>query len=426
MQIRINKINIISLLIAFLGLVIFTQTAIFANKSIFVFMGLILAMSFFYYYKSSLVDRKLLFFLLFFITPTLIGIVSLPISYYFENTRFNYEELNLFGRLFNVFILSFLILFIHKYTNTKDPGLFFRWYKYGLFILMLTALWHALSIHTNFIDFPFDTRSHLHSAYGHDYSFSGRVTGLASEPSYFVMFTIDFIILLLIFNKGLVRNILIVMTIILLILSLSPSGYISFFGAFAGAYFLTEIKFIKRLTLKQIIVMLFLIFLSIFSAFYLLSIGVLDYIIGRITNPEMLQSARAYMSYMPFVWSSESNMFSFLFGHGVKSYSIIGTAFNVPGGNAVDVTSNNFYVDTFWEAGLIGLLILMSFFIYLFKKIFKSKFGRLQVFIMFFIFFDLFLSGVFRADFASMRYFIMLYLLYVLLHNDYKTLQRIK
>lgn len=427
-MLKVNNYNttLTSVVISLIGIVIFMQASIIMSNIIYPIMILLLFLSIYYYSKSTIVDEKLLIFLTFFIFPSLLGIVSLPISYYFENTRFNYEELNIFGRLFNVFILSFLILFIHKYTNTKDPGLFFRWYKYGLFILILTALWHALSIHTNFIDFPFDTRSHLHGAYGHDYSFSGRVTGLASEPSYFVMFTIDFIILLLIFNKGLVRNILIVMTIILLILSLSPSGYISFFGAFVGAYFLTEIKFIKRLTLKQIIVMLFLIFLSIFGTFYLLSIEILDYIIKRITNPEMLQSARVYMSYMPFVWASESNIFSFLFGHGVKSYSIIGTVFNVPSGEPVHVTSNNFYVDTFWEAGLIGLLILMSFFIYLFKKIFKSKFGRLQVFIMFFIFFDLFLSGVFRADFASMRYFIMLYLLFVLLHNDYKTLQRIK
>lgn len=419
-----DNFNITSFTIALLGAMIFLQASIFSYVSMFLLMAFLSVLSIFYYFKSLTIDKKLFLFLLFFIFPSIIAIFSLPISFYLTNNIFNYDELNIFGRLFNIIILTSLILFIHKYTSVRDPSLFFRWYKYGLFVLMLSAIWHALSIYGTSVEFPFDTASHLHGAYGNNYSFLGRVTGFANEPSYFVMFTIDFIILLLLFYNGFKRNILILVTIVLLILSLSPSGYISLFGAFTGAYVFTELKFIKKLTINQVSVIIIIIIIFIISSFYLFSIGILDYIIGRITNPEMTQSARAYMSYMPFVWSSESNIFSFLLGHGIKSYSIIGTVFNVPDGSPVHVTSNNFYVDTFWEAGLVGLLILFSFFLYLFRKIIKSNYEKFQVFIMFFIFFDLFLSGVFRADFASMRYFIMLYLLYILIHNDYRILRK--
>lgn len=418
-----HSITLTSIIISLIGITIFMQASIIMNNIIYPIMILLVFLSIYYYSKSTIVNKNLLIFLTFFIFPSLLGVFSLPISYIFEDGRFNYDELNIFGRLFNIIILVSVIVFVDKYTSSRNKLLFFKWYKYGLLILIFSGLWHALSIYTNLVSFPFQTGSHLHSTYGQEYNFFGRVTGFANEPSYFVMFVVDFIALSLLFYQKLKKYFMIFIAIVLLLLSLSPSGYITLFLSFSGAYFFTNIKFVRKINIRHIFLGIIVFSILIFTTIKLLEWGLLEYIVNRITSLSIEKSERFYMNAMPFIWSSDSNTLSFLFGHGIKSYSIIGTEYLLPAGKPVHVTSNNFYVDTFWESGLIGLLVLLSFFCFIFVKIFKSRFEKYQIFIMFFVFFDLFFSGFFRADFATMRYFIMLYLLFVLLNNNIKSIK---
>lgn len=424
LKIKYIDLTFTGFIVALLGILAFIQTTVFFRQSIYVVIFVILLIALRFYNKISYINKKLFLFIGFFMLPFIIAIFSLPISFYLEGDRFNYEELNIFGRLFNVIVLAFIIFFINSYTISKDPGLIFRWYKFGLLLLLLSALWHSLSIYTSFVTFPFETRDHLHSTYGNDYSFLGRVTGFASEPSYFVMFVVDFIVLSLLLDNGIKRKFLILFSIFLLILSLSPSGYITFLGSLLGAYLCTNIKFIKRLNYKNILVGVLMLGFITFLAFESFSVGIGEYILNRITRADLETSGRLFVVFMPFIWAMESNIFSFLFGHGLKSYSIIGTKYIVPSNSEpVGVTSTNFFTDTFWESGLIGLILLILFFIYLFRKILKSKFDKFQVFIMFFVFFDLLLSSFFRSDFATIRYFIMLYLLFILMNYDVKILR---
>lgn len=410
--------------IAIVGLLVFTQVSIVSSIFLFSAFSLLLLFAVLYYVKEPTVDKHLFYFLLFFILPTIISFLSLPISQILESAVFNYNELNIFGRLINISLLFFITLFIYSYTIKKDIGLFFRWYEVGLVILMLTALWHALSIYTSFISFPFETRDHLHSVYDVDYSFTGRVTGLASEPSYFVVFAVDLIALALVFHSSLKRNILIVLSVVLIFLSLSPSGFITLAGAFLGAYFFTSLRFKSKAGIRAGATFITLLVAVFVYLFFSNSLSFFEYVISRVANISLDESARLYMVLMPFSWASDSNVFTLLFGHGVKTYSIIGTHYNLPSGVPIHVTSNNMFVDIFWEAGLFGLFLLLSFFSYVFVSIYRVKFGKTQVFILFFIFFDLFLSSFFRADFASLRYFTMLLFLYVLLKNDYLLLRK--
>ncbi len=426
LKIKYYKLTVTGFIIALLGIFSFIQTTVFFRESIYIVILLLVLMSLKYYYKSPFIDKKLFLFIGFFILPSGIAIFSLPFSYYLEGSRFDYEELNIFGRLFNIVALPFIIFFINKYTINRDPGLIFRWYKFGLLILLLSAAWHALSIYTSIVSFPFETRDHLHSTYGQDYSFLARVTGFASEPSYLVMFVVDFIGLSLLFDDKIKRNVLIIFAIFLLILSLSPSGYITCLGSLIGAYIFTNLKFIKTIRYKTIIGGFFLLIISFAVLYELFRLDFGTYILNRITNLDIETSSRFFVVLMPFVWALESSIFSFLFGHGIKSFSIIGTTYDMPFGAPVGVTSTNFFTDTFWESGLIGLLVLLSFFIYLFRKILKSKFDKFQIFIMLFIFFDLFLSALFRSDFTTIRYFLMLYLLFLLINYDMKILKGVK
>lgn len=424
MSVKTNTINKQFPVHLFLALTLITSfsliTIIIPNVIVYAFLFATVTIGALYQINLyKFVDRKLSRFLIFFLLPSIIGIFSYFIGLHFESSTFDYGELNPFGRIFNLFLMFSFITLVHSYSVYNNNFKVFNWYKIGVSILLITAIWQTVSIYTGFIPFPFETRAHLHSTYGNEFSFSKRITGLAAEPSYFTMFTIDFIALSLLLNIGKKRIIYILTALFLMILSLSPSGYLTLMATFAGAYIFTNlIKINNRINIKKVsITIVLLISIAIFI-YILLKYDILDYIILRITNPEMLQSARAYMSYMPFVLASESNILSFLFGHGIKSYSIIGTAFSVPDGDPVHITSNNIYVDTFWESGLIGLLTLLSFFLYCFVKIIKSPFSKLQIFISFFILFDLIFSGIFRADFASIRFFILLYLLFILINYD--------
>ncbi|KUM52486.1 hypothetical protein AR688_09295 [Rheinheimera sp. EpRS3] len=355
--------------------------------------------------------------MLFFISPFLVSFASLPFSMIVEMQRFDYSQLNIIGRLLNLLIFFVLVLSLSQFSNQINMLLVFKWYKIGIFILLLTALWHALSLYTGLVSWPFETRSNLHSAYGNTYSFTDRVTGIAREPSFFVMYVVDFIALAFIFFSGLKRNAAIIFACFIMLLSLSPSGYIVLIMCFCLSYFFTKMSTLSFSGLCKLAA-LFCFF--VFFTFFVLGSNnpFFEYIINRVINVDASSSSRLSMLLGPFEWVKDSSLISFVFGHGLKSFAIVGTNYVLPSGEAVHVTSNNMYVDVFWEAGVLGLLLMLLYFLFIFVKIFSVKQSQQQQFVTFFVFFDLVLSAVFRADYASLRFFLMLYLLFLLLNYD--------
>lgn len=345
---------------------------------------------------------------------------------FFESDLFDYEKLNPLGRVANLILLLLLILLLHSHFKNNHIGVF-KWYTLGVFILLMTAVWQTVSVYTGLIPFPFDTRAHLHSAGGLELNVGARITGIAREPSYFTMYAVDFFVFALLLYTGVKRYLYTFLAVFLLLVSLSPSGYIVFILALLGAYLFSNLKFssFNLVIKKSSLIILFVGFMvSVIVITVASNLGFLDYFLTRVTDTRStVTSARSYMAYMPFVWAADSNFFSVLFGHGIKSYSIIGTAFNVPSGEPVHVTSNNIYVDTFWESGFLGLAVLLSFFYWVFIKIMKSPYSKLQIFIALFVLFDLMFSGVFRADFASFRFFILLYLIFILIQYDLRKIK---
>tara|TARA_R110000851_G_scaffold303218_2_gene460758 strand:+ start:1687 stop:2772 length:1086 start_codon:yes stop_codon:yes gene_type:complete len=354
----------------------------------------------------------------FFLLPFVIGLLGYPISMILESDRFDYSQLNFLGRVLNLFVFYFIILFINKCTKHGDVYLLFKWYQIGVFILLLTALWHALSLYTNFVDWPFETRSKLHSSYGAEYSFGNRVTGIAREPSFFVMYVVDFIALSLVFFRGSKRNIIILFAIILMLLSLSPSGYIVLFFSFVLSLFFCKLKNIKFKTVIQFL-FIFLLLITVFMYINKSGNQFYEYFFNRIANLDPNESSRLFMLIGPFQWVQESNLMSLLLGHGMKSYSIIGTYYTLPSGEPIHITSNNLYIDVFWESGIVGLIMLAAYFSYIFKKIYFMKIKNKHKFVVLFVFFDLVLSAFFRADYSSLRFFIILYLLFILTNYDF-------
>lgn len=408
---------------ALVGIIAFTTVTIIPGIIAYAIGAIAFLFAILHFFKFGVVNKRLFSFLLFFLLTFTIGLVGLPISYLSDIDRFNYNELNIFGRVFNFVFVSSIILFYDKFAASKDVSLLFRFYMLGIFILMVTAIWQSLAVYFSLVPFPFDTRSHVHGA-SESFSVGSRITGIAREPSYFVMFLVDFIALAMLFSRGIKKAGWIGLSLLLLVLSLSPSGVLTVCVAFSTSYFFTQTKFYKKLGLTRI-----LIFIALIVFLVGVYLGVRDtpffsYLLHRVADVDPQKSDRLFMLIMPFEWVRDSNAFSALFGHGAKTYSILGSAYSLPDGSPVHVTSNNMFIDVFWESGLLGLLCLMSFFTFIFFKVMKSSFTRKQVFITLFVLFDLLVSSMFRADFASFRFFIMLYLLFLLANYDYRILEK--
>lgn len=231
---RLIKSRVPNVFISLASLFAFSVVTIIPSGFFYsVFLFAIVAIMVFFT-RWHLVDKKLLKFFGFFLLPSLLGLFSYPVSMVLEGDVFDYNQLNVFGRVANLSFLLFFILLLHSYIKDKGLHAPFRWYWLGAGLLMLTALWQFADIFLGVVDFPFETRAHLHSTGGREYGFSNRLTGIASEPSYFVMFVIDFIILSVLFSYGVRKLIVVGVGLFLMILSLSPSGYITFAGAFGG------------------------------------------------------------------------------------------------------------------------------------------------------------------------------------------------
>ncbi|XKF14807.1 O-antigen ligase family protein [Halomonas sp. BLK-85] len=414
---KISKNCIPASMIWLFGVVAFTQVTFIPIYVYYLSFFSLVGTLFLYSLSQNVrIDKNLTAYFSLFLSCFFIGVVSYPISIVIEK-RFNYSDMQVFGRMINLALLFIVFILIHSFHRKtgeilQDYFLVIRAYQLGIFIVMLIGAWQFISFYSS-IPFPFETRSHLHSTYGSNYSFSQRLTSVAREPSFFVMLAIDFIGLSLLFYSGLKRKSMVALGLVMVVFSLSPSGFITLIGAAVAAWGFSEIKYFSgKIKIKKIV--FFIIGAAIFSVFILMNEQIFEYIYGRIFNAAPSNSGRFYMIVMPYLWSIEGSLFNILFGYGVKSYSIIGSYYSLPSGVPVHITSNNIYTDIFWESGLIGFMLLISFFVLVFVRIFRSKIGKTCTFIAFYFIFEIMFSSLFRADYSSARFFIILYTIYLI------------
>lgn len=384
--------------------------------------SLTLALSAIHFFYGKKINIRFSQFIGFYLIPLFISFVVLPVSVLTGN-NLNYDELSFGGRLFNILLFSSLIVTI--YSVSTDRTILLKGYYWGCLVLLLTGLWQVLSAYSS-IPFPFDTRAHIHSTYGQDFSFVQRMTGVSQEPSYFVMFAIDLFALSLFFDRGVKQKMVLCLSILCVLFSIAPSGILTFVLAVFCAVFFTFFKFLDyRISFKNLLSGVFIIAFLLFSILMFVDSEIFSYFLTRILNLDIENSPRLYESIMPFIWSLDSNVVNFIFGHGVKSYSLLADFYPGPNGAVMHATSNNIYVDIFWESGFIGLSLLLIFYGYLFFKVQSNWLSKKQTFIAFFVLFDVIFSGFFRADFASFRYFILLYFIFIVINYDLRKVRGI-
>lgn len=361
-----------------------------------------------YFFKNNFFNKQFFKLLSFYYMAALFSVLfGFSALYIFEFNKIILLDVELYGRFFNIIIFSSLSLIIvslcgcEKYVSVRKIALF---YCLGCAVLILTGYWQAVSLYLGIGAFPFETRSWVHGFNKSDYDIETRLTGIAAEPSYFVPFVLDFIILsLLVFKQKSFKIISFVFGILVMVLSFSPSGYASTLIAFL----LAMIFFIK-LNANTI---RYLVFFVIMIPFLLLmlagNIKSLGYVFDRLDNLSEDGRFQSISSFLNVFF--DSNIINLLFGYGVTNFKVVSQYTNY----SFLMTSNNLFVDVFVEMGAVGLLLMLGLFLVLFFRVHTSKVDSYQKFIAYALYFDLLMTSMIRADYSTSRFFIIVALVFL-------------
>lgn len=202
-----------------MGLLAFTVSIAFVTNSIKV--------------KTS--GELFVWIVLFNIPLLMVPLIGLSVAFILNIN--DYNEISYLGRILN---LLFLTAFIFALYNVSSMGEQFykpiKFYWYGTALLALTGIWQLLSFY-NLLLFPFETRTNLHSVSGLE-AIAGRLTGIAGEPSYFVAFIVDFLILsfLFLYHKKKFFIFFVLISACCLYFAYSPAGYIILLLSLTGPF----------------------------------------------------------------------------------------------------------------------------------------------------------------------------------------------
>lgn len=418
-----NVLKIISLLLFFFLSSSFLSVSFESTWRFVPYFFAIISFSFIsiFIYKKKILEKS--FFMIiknYYLAVIISTFLGFLIIYIYDNSIYSFKEIDMYGRFFNIILYSILSWFIvslsfynKHFFNPKKIAIF---YAVGCFLLILTGYWQALSLYLGIGSFPFETRSMVHGVGKSDYEIEGRLTGIASEPSYFVPFVLDFMILsLIIFTKNFLKLIFFCIAAFVLLLSFSPSGYMSAIGALLfSVFFIANFKSKKYIYLLSSI----LIFFTIFFLIMWDKLANVNYVLGRLYS--LNEDPRFLTIYETLNIFFNSNVLTILFGYGATNFKFA----SMQTSYSQFETSNNIFADVLIELGMVGLIFILIMFLRLYFLIRKSSVSVIQKFVCYALFFDLLITGLVRADYATSRFFIIITLIFLLAKFDVKSTYR--
>lgn len=370
-----------------------------------------LAISFFFVLTFKSLNRGITKYVLFYNSPFLVSmLISLPISYLYGDKAMRYEDINIVGRIVNLVIFSYTIIIIATFISVKqvDKRFVFKYYWLGCFVLLLTGIWQLEAYYLNIIPFPFETRSHVHSGGELAQSLSFRLTGLAQEPSYFVTYVIDFIFISYFLFKKKYKIIFVLLGLLILFLTFSPSGYILFVMCMTISFLLYILRYPTAKNLIRITILLVLSITLLYTVYCYVPES-FEYFLFRLRTVE--DSNRYDTIYRALLLVKESSVFNLLFGFGLKSLPLASNIINLGA-----ETTNNLFVDLLFEGGIIGVVLLLTFYGCVFRVIWKNK-DKTSFLLSNTLILSLLISSLFKAEYASLRTFVLLLMVYLLNFN---------
>lgn len=332
----------------------------------------------------------------------------------------NYVYTGMISRIINVVMLLLITLVcfqIYK-KNGISPSNVIVAYLSGIFVfLVLFGILQILNIVLGIPIPDIGTRTHVHSmssdAILSNVGFQlSRVTSLANEPSYLAPFLIDALILSLFINKKIISLVLLVVCVFTLSL-----------GCYANIFLL--LCYYVYLNIKSFNVKHLLLFVLIgVVAFFLLYDFMTPFINVVLNRSELsfdagvlLQSSRIYVIWTALISLFSGSFFNILFGFGPGSFEYLSsTSGYLPSGDLFYVTSNNLFVDILYEGGVVSLILIVCYFVALYKM--TNKFPPTKDTILCkLLIMHLMISSMYRADFVSIRFFALVFIFSVFEDN---------
>lgn len=335
-----------------------------------------------------------------------------------EPEYYDYVNSTLVFRVLHIVFYLIILIYANELIQNNYSSFLIKCLKVivcGIVVfLIIFAIWQLLSNLLGIWIPKIKTRGDFYS----DSSLGlSRITSLANEPSYFVPFVIDGIIILSYLRK---LSLAICLSLILLF-SLS-------FGGIGEAIILCLYYYFFSSTTKKIkilcglgcmIVFLLLVFPSLFD----LIIQIISVRKELHSGFNLNQTSRTIMLVYPVKKWMDFDVISLLIGYGPGSFKFL---FYSNPSEALFVTSNNILTDLIYEEGILGV-ILYIFLLRQFWKEFKLLRGRESI-IGRILVIHIFLSSLYRADYVSARYdmlFIILLIFYQLFNRQKKHLNEI-
>jgi len=314
----------------------------------------------------------------------------------------------IFGRMANVTLYFVMFLFIINERNNEriSTKTFLKAYTAGCFVLLFFGIWQILNMIFQ-VPYPdFGTRDRLREENIRvAFPFlTARVTSITQEPAYLTPFLMDAIIILFYTTR---KYLLIVLFVIVLFFTLSLGGYVNFF-----LVALIMLLLAKK-TIKTYFAKIFLFVSGIYGVYMMRDIV---FVIFRRLNPaELFLSARLQNSILSIRYMFyEASLFNILFGFGPRGLGYVRNyIFYQHGwrqGEIIDITTHIIFVDFFIDFGIIGVLMIVLLFFYLFMlstNAYRMTGNRLgQVLCL-----NLIITSLYTADYATPRFTAIMILL---------------
>lgn len=384
---------------------------------VLVFLG-----NFFVFYSRLILPNEVKVVLWVFLLPTLLS--SLVLCFHVLGGVLFYPDLTIVfteyvTRMINLLVNLSIFVFLTGYAYSapfKFGERILRFYYVLLFISVIGGLWQFFSFFWG-IPFPeLAVKSNFHGV-GEEakFQFGSRLTSFFAEPSYFVAFVIDFLILsFFLIKKWKFLGPVIIIGIFVLIASYSISGMANvvllMFIATAISLFASNLRRKK----------------DVIRAFLLISILMTTVVVAVTVGADVLLPYYERFGNRIFVGNDhrfdtigrafrtwlDNGLTVQLFGFGPGMFALFKYQ-----AEPMEGTSNNLYLDFLFENGIVGVVAVILFFVYFFKK----GLSRLQIerysFVGVMLVMHLAISSLYRADFISPRFWVIIFIIIHLFKN---------
>ncbi|NLQ22802.1 hypothetical protein HGO26_07905 [Shewanella sp. S-1] len=361
------------------------------------------------------------------VTPIVIVVIIGYISGFlnFDIVGTEYQKYVITSRFFTVISTILFVTCIAIWServSSKEHIIFIKVAFASTCLFLIFAIIQQICFVFN-LPFMVDSRSDMHGVPQSIRNlFPNRITSIAREPNFYAPILVESLILTRLVFSGLKAYTFYVLTLVVLLLTFSG-------GAYAHFILLVIFIFLQSLKFNISLVKTFFKFFLILILSYTIAINLFpeffdnlsQFIYAKSTTESSGASYRSQIIQIIIDSWTSSDLKVLLIGNGIASLSFFDEITGLNTGLDFSIT-NNLYLDYLWDAGAIGLVILLLFWGIAFSYSYRSRFDSLSKQVNVLLFFSLLITSVYRSEYVTTHHAWLLSLLIVTFKiNDKKS-----